>query len=235
MRYNLESMDLIPSSEAAALLQVHPSRVRALLSANELPGEKIAGRWLVDRRAVMRRAQSSRPAGRPLSPRNAWQLLFLASGRVVDGLSPKVRWRLNRALREEGLSGLQAGLVRRGAAQQFNAHPGELAYIANDKRVVLSGISAAPSCGLELVPGNEIEGYVRSADLAAMVKKHALHPAEGAGNVLLHIVPDEAWLFERRDRYAPPAAVAFDLIESPDIRSARAGKKLLRQQERAAR
>jgi Helix-turn-helix domain len=226
-------MDMISSSEAADLLNVHPSRVRALVLAEELPGEKVAGRWLVDRRAVMRRAKDPHPAGRPLSPRNAWQLLFLASGRIVDGLSPKVRWRLNRALRGPGLSELQARLVRRGAPRWFSAHPGELAHLSKDPRVVLSGISAAPAYELALVPGNEVEAYVRSADLPAVIRSHALHDAEGAGNVLLRVVPDEAWLFKRDDRYAPPPAVAFDLIDSVDARSAREGMKLLRRQDQS--
>lgn len=227
-------MDLIASSDAAALLKVHPSRVRALAVAGELPGEKIAGRWLVDRRAVIQRAQSAPPAGRPLSSRNAWQLLFLASGEAMRDLSAKARWRLKRALQSEGLEALRARLVRRGAPQRFSAHPGELAYIAEDQRVVLSGVSAARPHGLALVPGKELEGYVGSADLRAVVEKHALHPAEGSGNVLLRVVPDEAWLFEHGDRYAPPAAVAFDLIESRDALSARAGMKLLRRLDRAA-
>jgi hypothetical protein len=231
----MSMMDMVSSSEAAALLKVHPSRVRALVLAEELPGEKIAGRWLVDRRAVLQRARGSHPAGRPFSPRNAWRLVFLASGRAVDGLSAKVRWRLNRALRGSGLPALQARLIRRGAPQRFNVHPGELAYLAEDDCVVLSGISAAPAHGLALVPGNEVEAYVRAADLATVIKSHALHPAEGAGNVLLRVVPDEAWLFERGDRYAPPAAVAFDLIEGTDARSVREGMNLLRRQARAAR
>jgi hypothetical protein len=228
-------MDLIASSAAAALLKVHPSRVRALAVAGELPGEKIAGRWLVDRRAVMKRAKCAPPAGRPLSARNAWRLLFLSSGRAIDGSNAKARWRLNRALQSDGLMALQPRLVRRGTPQRFDSHPGELTYIAEDGRVVLSGISAARPNGLELVPGKELEAYVRSGDLPAVAKKHALQPAEGAGNVLLRVVPDEAWLFERDDRYAPPAAVALDLIESPDARSAKAGIKLLRRFDRPAR
>ncbi len=228
-------MNLIPASEAAVLLEVDPSRVRALAVAGDLPGQKIAGRWLVDRLAVQRRVASPPPAGRPLSPRNAWQLLLLASGQADQDLSPKARWRLKRALLFEGLIALQPRLSGRGSLRRYDAHPGEIAYLSKGRDIVLSGISAARFNELPLVPGKEIEGYVQESRLNKLVKEHALHPAEGAGNVLLRIVPDEAWPFRHAERQAPAAAVALDLAESPDARSVKAGRQLLRRLDREIR
>lgn len=94
-----------------------------------------------------------------------------------------------------------------------------------------SGISAAAAHGLDLVAGAELDGYVRAGSLSAIEREHALEPAEGVeGNVLLRIVPDSDWHLS--GGVAPLAAVAIDLSEEADARSARAGKKAIDRIER---
>jgi hypothetical protein len=221
--------DLLSIPEAAEELSLHPSRVRALAAVGALPAIKIGNRWAVDRMAVARRLQGEHGAGRPFEPHNAWAVLFLASGNQPDWVSPKVLWRLRRALSLEGLRALVPRLERRATRSAFRAHPGELPHLLEDPVLVRSGISAAGSYDLDLVSGAEAEGYVREGRLTKFQRAHALEPAAiGAGNVLIRVVPASAWHLDRHDGVAPPAAVAVDLHGAADARSQRAGRQLLK-------
>jgi excisionase family DNA binding protein len=218
-------MQLLSIPEAARELQINASRARALVSSGELAGIKVGGRWLVERDAVARRKLNPRPAGRPLEPSNAWGALFLASGMEAPWLDAQASWRIRQALSAHGLAGLRPRLARRARPRRFLAHRGELKYLREREGVVVSGISGAGSQGLDLVSGSEIDAYVREDKLRALQRDHALNPAaEGEGNVLLRAVPVAAWHLENL-QIAPLAAVAIDLAEEPDSRSARVGRQ----------
>src|SRR5882672_1764924 len=99
---------LLAVSDAASKLGLNESRIRALISAGELDAEKVGGRWLVDPGAVSLRKRDSPGPGRPLSARNAWALLFLASGEAVgDELDTASRWRLSQSLDRRGLKDMR--------------------------------------------------------------------------------------------------------------------------------
>ena len=57
----------IPVADAAAVLDVHPSRVRAMIADGQLEAEKVGGRWFVDRKSVENRRSQSWVNGRPFS------------------------------------------------------------------------------------------------------------------------------------------------------------------------
>lgn len=226
--------DLLSIPEAAEELGLHPSRVRALAAQGTLPAIKIGNRWAVDRVAVARRLQGEHGAGRPFEPRNAWAVLFLASGDQPDWLAPKELWRLRRALRLEGLNALVPRLERRAERRIFRVHPGELTHLLDDPHLVRSGISAVGSYDVDLLSGAEGDGYVRESHLGKFQRAHALEPAGiGDGNVLLRVVPSSAWHLDAHEGVAPPAAVALDLLEAADARSQRAGARLLKHLEAA--
>jgi excisionase family DNA binding protein len=97
-----------PVSDAAEVLRLDRSRVRALAASGELSARKIGGVWLIDRASVERRREHPVPAGRPLSASNAWRVLLLASGEDVGkDVGPVARWRVRDALGRRGLDGLQ--------------------------------------------------------------------------------------------------------------------------------
>lgn len=225
-------MQLLSIPEAARELHVNPSRARSLVASGELAGVKVGGRWLVDGAAVADRRRSPRPAGRPLSPSNAWGALFISSGEEAPWLGPQALWRVRQSLKARGLNKLKPGLIQRAEARRFFAHPGELKRLRGRPDLAKSGISAAAAHGLDLVAGAELDSYARAGDLAAIEREHALEPAEGVeGNVLLRIVPDSDWHLS--GGVAPFAAVAIDLSEEADARSVRAGKKAIAAIERA--
>jgi hypothetical protein len=222
--------------EAAEALELSPARVRLLAANGDLPAEKIGGRWLVERGGVERRRRRGSAGGRRFAPRNAWAVLGLASGEEVADLDPVVRSRLRRALSLEGLLALAPRLERRAAPLRYSAHPGEIAHLLADRRLVAAGISAAGAIGLDLVSGREADGYIRASALDEFVDRHALSSAgAGEGNVTLRVVADDVWeVFLDDLPHAPEAAVALDLAEDPDPRSQAAGKDLLSRLDRAA-
>jgi excisionase family DNA binding protein len=220
---------LISVPEAADALGLSSARVRLLAANGGLGAQKIGGRWLVERGGVEKRRSRGSAGGRPFAPRNAWAVLGLASGDEVDGVDPVVRSRLRRALALEGLGALALRLERRAEVHRYSGHPGEISYLLADKRLVVSGISAARAVGLDVLAGNEADGYVRNSDLDGFVGEHALLPAAALdANVVLRVVPDDVWAeFLKGRPHAPEAPVALDLVEDVDPRTRAAGKELL--------
>jgi excisionase family DNA binding protein len=220
-------MDLVSIPQAAATLGLSAGRVHAIVVNGQLPATKVGGRWLIERGEVERRRRQGQLKGRPFAAHNAWALLLLASGEDPGGIDPSVRSRLRRAIALEGLETLGPRLARRGESHRYDAHRGEIPYIVEDPRFVASGISAAGVHGLDLVSGPEADGYVRAGAMKEFIANHALRPAARGSNLCLRAVPDPAWHFLEGARVAPIAAVALDLAEDPDPRSAEIGAAAL--------
>lgn len=225
-------VDPVAIPEAARILGLSPTRVRAMAVTGRLPGVKIGDRWLVERSALERHLSQAVSSGRPYVPHNAWALLLLASGEDADGLDPSVRSRLRRALELEGIEQLAPRLNRRAELRRFSAHPGEVSYVLEDPALVRSGISAAGPHGFDLVSGGEVDGYLPEGSLKKFVQEHALSPSGIEGNVCLRLVAAKAWRFLERAPIAPIAAVALDLAEDSDPRSNKAGRNALRDLDR---
>lgn len=221
--------DRVSIREAASTLDLSPARIRVMAARGQLPAEKIADRWVVERSAVERRGRQETPRGRRFTPQNAWAILMLASGEDAPPLDPSVRSRLKRALALEGLKALAPRLRARANVSSYKAHPGEIPYVLEDKVLVRSGISAVGPLKLDLLPGREADGYIAQSEAQRFISQHALSQAEIDGNVLLRIVPDDAWPPISRRLVAPPAAVALDLADELDPRSRAAGEELLRE------
>jgi hypothetical protein len=198
----------------------------------QLRAAKLGDRWFVERAAVERRRRDGAYEGRRFSPRNAWALLLLASNEAVEGIDPSVRSRLKRALAREGLAKLRPRLARRAEILSFAAHPGEISHLLRDPVLLRSGISAAGDQRFDLISGREADGYLVASELVPFVARHALQPAGIEGNVRLRIVPDDVGQFLAGRDEAPPAAVALDLAEELDPRSAQAGGKALGELDR---
>lgn len=228
---------LLSVSDAADALNLSSARVRLLAANGDIPAEKIGGRWLVEKVGVERRRRRGSSGGRPFIPRNAWAILCLASGEEVDAIDAAARSRLRRALSLEGLGALSLRLEQRADVGRYRAHPGEIAYLQKDDRLIPSGVTAARLVGLDLLAGREADGYVRASALDKLVEEHALAPAAiGESNAVLRVVPDDVWdLFLARRPHAPEAAVALDLAAEADPRSQAAGKELLARLEHKER
>jgi hypothetical protein len=207
------------------------------MAANgQLPSQKVGSRWLLDGTGVELRRRKGGHRGRPFSSANAWACLLLASGEEAPGIDPGVRSRLRRSLILEGIQGLEPRLGGRAEVRRFRSHPGEIAYLAKEPSLVRSGISAARALKFDLVGGREVDGYIPAAALDGIVEEHALEPLDGGANVILRAVPDDvAWGLIAGRRFAPEIAVALDLAEEADPRSAQAGRRGLERIDRSLR
>ncbi len=219
---------LLAVSDTARELGVHESRVRALINAGELDAEKVGGRWLVDAATVSRRKRGQPSPGRPLSPRNAWALLLLASGEPPgEPLDSVSRWRLRQSLAHRDVGAMRTKLKSRGRPRYLRALPGELRALHAGDDLMLTGSSAASRYELGLLSPDAIDAYVPAHALDNLIAEHALGATSSIdANVTLRAVPDDAWPSPAR-RYAPLAAVALDLVDYPDSRSSRVGRELL--------
>ena len=221
------SNGLIPTPEAADRLGVNASRVRAMLADGQLRGEKVGGRWLVSEASIRDRERLHPDRGRPLQPHNAWAALLLSSGESPFSPAASDPRRLLASLDRRGLRGLAPRLRARAQVRHFYAHPAMLRRLAGRPELTLTGASGAGQHGLELLPGDEVDAYIAESALEAVVEQLALEPRAEGGNVVLRVLSDGIPAF--RDRVAPLGAVALDLAEQADPRSARIGRRVLRQ------
>ncbi len=218
--------DALPTAAAARLLGLSLQRVRALVYEGELPGQKVAGRWFVDRSAVERRRRDPKLSGRPHSPAHAWGLIALAEGENPKWLDSSNCSRLRRLLREHELQDILPSLAHRGRRLELRAHASDLSRIEAEPDVVRSGASAASEHRLEIVAPGVLEAYVPARRLSQLERRYRLKPSADA-NVILHVV-DDPWPFASNQRVAPRLAAVLDLLNHDDERSRRAGQRALR-------
>ena len=215
----------VPVSKAAAWLDVHPSRVRAMIAQGQLEAQKLGGRWLIDRRSVENRRSQPSVDGRPFSQANAWALLCLSMGKKPDWVSKWELSRLRRRLREDGIEKLAPRLWKRASKRQLRAHPSLLPRLRQDPRLFPSGVSAASAHGLDIVEPNEVEAYVGAEHFQEVVDDHYLEPSPNP-NVFLHVARPR-WIQSCANDEMGPVVAALDLLEADDEKSRRAGSEFL--------
>jgi excisionase family DNA binding protein len=248
---------LLSLAEAAERLGVNESRVRQRIAAGSLRARKIGGRWLLEDADVTE--VGGRPPGRPLSSHSAWVLLRLADalgereaarpGRAgpLAGVAPSVRTRSRnrlRALHDQVLTAaaldseeafaqvadvLRNLLRNRAARLLYAASPLDLDDLRADARVSLSGLSH-PKSGI--ASGGVVEGYIRQADLHALVRDYLLVPARPSeASVFLHVLEDDDSLqgAELMHGLDSPLLLAADLAEHRGPREEASAFELARQ------
>lgn len=219
-------MSVLGVAQAAEELGVSERRVRQMLADGVLAGERVGRVWVIDASQLPAVERLRRQVGRPWSASSAWGVLALADGKD-PGLSPVEKSRARKRL-GNGLEGIVGRLAARAEVQRFYAHPGVLDRLARADEVVLGGASAAAEYDVDLLARDGVEAYVRFSDRDALVSRFALDRDAERPNVVMRIVDDEAWPFDKGQRVADRAIVAVDLLESDDARSRRSGAELAR-------
>ena len=221
-------MDVVVSSVAAKSLGVDPSRVRQLIHAGQLRGERAGRDWLVNADDVAERAARAPLPRRPLAPARAWGLLDLLEGGGAPWLAPVARSQVRQVLRS--LSGAdarrwQAALRARAERLPLHVHPSALQRIAGHPDVLAAGPERAIAVGMDLVAlNNPAEIYLSASDWSELASRYRL-PVQPAGsgeqvNLVAH-VPKGVWPFHSHE--VGPAALAADLLDSPEPRARAAG------------
>src|SRR5437763_1917105 len=216
--------------ESAERLGVSPRRVRAIARSKRLGEETSRRLRLLDPAEVERLARTERPAHRTLEPANAWALLALASGdpslaSSLDAVSPSARSRLRARLREGSLPDLVPLLRKRADMRLLRADDADLEAIMAEPGVVPTGVSVADVYRFDIAAPSTAELYATAQLATALARKYALEPSSRA-NVVLHVV-STAWPFAPDTARAPALVAAVDLADSPDQRTARAGRDYL--------
>ncbi len=219
--------DSVAADVAAERLDRSPHELRRLLRAGQVCAHRRAGRWFVPVSEVRRLQRLPQPVGRPFSPGTAWALLAMLSGEELVGLSAPRRSQLRRHLREGEADDLAARLGRRAIRRLMYSHPSVLGALADDPRVVLTGLAAAEDASARLVAAesDDVEGYVAESEVAGLYAAHGLIDAEEVANVVLRIVDDPAQVPHRSKMAAAPV-VGLDLWESGDARASEEGRRL---------
>jgi excisionase family DNA binding protein len=217
-------MSLMDAAEAADSLHVSPRRVRQMLEAGSLPGQRVGGSWVIERADVEQLCR--RPVGRPWSAASAWAVLQLAAERD-HGLSPVERSRARKRLADNGLGGLVAQLRARSERREMYAHPSALDRLGAESGAVYGGVSALDEYDVDLIAGEQAEVYVRASNVSDLVDRYALDAETERSNVVVRVVDDDDWPFEDDARVAPWSVVAVDLLDAHDERSRRAGLELI--------
>mgnify|MGYP000681134541 CR=1 FL=1 len=203
---------IVTVSHAARALDISERRVLAMLHDGELKGEKVGGRWVINPHSL----RHPKPAGRPMSPRNAWALIL----ETDTWLDPQAAWKLkNRVigLRDRGDPALvlAAWLRSRGERIELSApHPER---VLDDARVVPSGVSDRRS---EMAVSDLVEGYVHRDEAEAVKIDHWLVPARQKANVILHVTPFLP------PKPVPVTLVIADLVDNGTERDVRQARQL---------
>lgn len=219
---------VVPVGEAARLLGVSPARVRELVNGGMLRAYRHGRELLVDRESLDRRLRVVRPrAGRPLSPRMAWAMLWVASGLRPGWVSPPELTRARRYARRD-LWQWPGLLARRSDVHYVRMLPGPLRRLVGEADVVRGGVSAANAHGSELMAAeSEAELYLPDAHFQRLRKENRLKLDADVSNVVLRVPRFPMSALGLDGGVMPRAVVAVDLFDSGEPRSMRAAHQLL--------
>jgi hypothetical protein len=198
----------------------------------------------IDRASLERWLVAGGSQGGPLSARNAWAVVGLASGDQVLSAQclgllerPEDLSRTRSRLARQGLLEL-APRLRRRASPLVLRLPAQLAEaLDHDATPVRTGLSARPFGGVELSTAGRawrLEAYL-PLEAFSELRRHADRSAADAGSgadsdlipVVLRVV-DDPWPFPPNYQQAPQPLAALDLLDCPDPAAQSVGREVLR-------
>ena len=192
---------MLEVADAARHLGVSERRVRAMLAAGRLPGERRRSGWVIPARAVIN--LSPRGGGRPMSPPVARACLALISGREQVGLDSSARARLERRMRDRladvdsCADVLAAWCVNRADQRVYRALPPVVEEALALDGALMGGPVASSDLPIE-VP----QIYLAEGQLRAFEEQHLLPAARSSRpSLVIRSVPDQ----ESLDAFADPA------------------------------
>ena len=241
--------DSLSVAEAARLLGRDRTRIYALLRAGDLVAAPAAGEGAgpvrIVRASLERWLVAGSVRGGPLSPRNAWALIGLASGdqpfleRCLGLLERPEETSRTRArlARGDNLVDLAPRLRRRATLVVRQLPRGLRRALEGDAALVRTGASAAAVYAWdELVqradPTWVLDAYLPLDTFAALqeqLNRLDLEEALAAPTpepMLLRVV-DEPWPFPPHYPVAPQPLAALDLLDDPDPVARRIGRAVL--------
>jgi hypothetical protein len=195
--------------DVAQQLAISPDRVRDLVHGGQLDARRVGRELLVDAASVYRRAHVIRPAaGRPLSPRMSWGLLWWFSGVRASWLPPAERSRLRKYAARLALEDWPRMPANRADVHRARMLPGPLKRLREGSQVAVGGVSAAVHYGLDLMGAvDDVELYVGRERFQELVDAKRINLAPDVPNVLIRVPRiSSALAFDNEHiGFAPPA------------------------------
>lgn len=196
--------DLVSLADASSILGVSSERVRQLVVAGDLPGQRFGNAWAVPMDALVARRHSLRSGGRPLNPLRAWS-------EIVAG-----HFDLSRPGRYQ----------RRAEVVRCEMSRADMESLPGAAGAFVSGVRGAIEYGESLIASDEHDLYVcRSA--FDQLDSHVAVVHDPLGPIRLRVVDDDAWGIISDGEFAPRGAVALDLLDSADPRHWIAAEELV--------
>lgn len=188
--------EFVTTSEAAALLGVDASQVRALLRSHLLVGTRVGSQWFINKSAVAIYLGKSHDVGRPFSQRIAWSLLA-----AIDG--EEVPWALHRQERarlvgyaQRPLAELAHRLSGRSQLARVSVGPGVFQRLAEHPNWRLGGLSGASRYDTTII-------YAKASGYESLLEDTNAVVDLEQPNLLIHLVDDQWWPFDDARRGAP--------------------------------
>ena len=235
---------ILTTRQVAHRLGVHPSRVRALISAGRLTATRAGDQWLVDADSVDRHADliGAGATGRPFAPRTAWAAAALCDG-LRDGLTSAERYRLRNRLAHAGDTSAVCETVQRWLSQRAKAlhryriGARDVAALLAAEGVLPTGISAADGYGVGLASGGAADAYVSAETAHRLIADFYLIDS-AQGNLTLRVLDTATlskteWIEHATGSLnftlaaAPRLIAGVDLADDADARTRAAGCALI--------
>ena len=230
--------------EAAALLGRHRTRVYDLVRSGDLvavhTGDGDQRSLRIDRSSLERWLVAGGSPGVPLTIRNAWAIVGLASGDDVlaarcVGLLPRAEdvSRARARLARASLLELAPRLRRRATLTILHVPAPVLAALEHDGGLVRTGVSAATPYGwdelLDEEPHWRLDAYMPPDNLRPLHERLSGIPTTSATRPVLLRTVDGLWPFPSHCQLAPQPLAALDLLDYPDAPARRRGREVLRE------
>lgn len=203
---------LVPVRDAAEMLQVTPSHVHRLLDSGQLRGRTLGSQRVVFAPSLHEYRLVRPERGRPLEPASAWSLLLRSEPKSIDELGP-----------------LAAATRRRAHTTYCHVLPFRLEEISGSTEVVASGPLGASRQGAHIGATEPLHIYVKDSDWAATRHGYSIDEAGDDLNVIVRVVPTNAWPFSPGERTADLIVCAVDSYAAADLRSAHEALDRMRQ------
>ena len=202
---------LISVREAAVALGVTTSQVYRLLEGGQLRGSRLGSQQVVFAEALNEYRLVRPQRGRPLDPVAAWNLLLGRQAGDLDELGP-----------------LAAATRRRSAATYCYVVEYRLDAIAASPDVVVTGAEGARQRGAAIGATKPLQVYVDEQRWPALEREHRIVDAGEDVNLIVRVVPSDAWSQASAARPAPLIVCAVDAYSCADLRSAHEALEAMR-------
>lgn len=219
---------------AAKLLNVSSEQVRDLVRDGALSATKLdgGGMLLINQESVIRRRATAPRAGRPLSGKNAWAMLWVLGRRKPQWVTSEELVRVRRYTRRP-LSQWPRLLSHRAKVVRVRAPEFVTTRITRLSGIGIGGTAAALAHGAPLMSNdaNRTELYLTPATFHEVRDLPGIGWNSSSPNLILRVLPDElpgeviASLTEAD--VVPLEVAAADLLDQADERAGRVAAELL--------